>query len=453
MERASKTLAVVCVVACFGGCAADTTDSATSAKEGAHATRKHDETSAEPTNSKPGSNVDPTVNLVSAEAAKDPQTPFNRLPQSCKGFEVAGIEHSPGGDVLPNTCAPFDGTYNNPYAIRCVDALENYESGFAGDEYCILPPSPEKGTQIHVGPKSYTDMAELASFVMEPGKEINTYYYVNAPNTDKHFVYRTNWRMRPGSHHMIITLMEGDRGDGWAGESEAGTDFGSFGRSFGGAQRPDQDRPQGTLKVPPENDGLGLEIVAQQQFSFNLHHINTGQTPILREAWVNAWYKDEREVTAPIQGLSIFGNPADVAVNPGEHRVLHYQCEVESDARIVSLQGHRHANTDRFGIWVERGGEKIEAYESFDYEDMPTYQYDSVSSNPKPDVARRVDGGYTGMLELKTGDRLHFVCDITNRQEKRLRFANELLTGEMCIVFGSYTGSAQVCGRATRVMD
>ncbi|HKP63647.1 MAG TPA: hypothetical protein VJV78_43230 [Polyangiales bacterium] len=452
MERASKTLAVVCVVACLGGCAGDTTDSATSAKEGAHATRKHAK-ATEPANSEPGGKTDPTANLVSAEAAKDPKTPFNRLPQSCRGFEVAGIEHSPGGDVLPNTCAPFDGTYNNPYAIRCVDALENYESGFTGDEYCILPPPADKGTQIHVGPTSYTDAAELASFLLEPGKEINTYYYVDAPNAENHYVYRTNWRMRPGSHHMIITMMEGDRNDGWAGASEAGTDFGSLGRNFGGAQRPDQDRPQGTLAVPPENEGLALQIDAKQQFSFNLHHINTGQTPILREAWVNAWYKDESEVTAPIQSLSIFGNPADVAVSPGEHRVLHYQCDVKNDTRIVSLQGHRHANTDRFGIWVERGNEKIEAYESFDYQDMPTYQYDSVSSNPKPDVGNRVDGAHTGMLELKSGDRLHFVCDIMNRQDKKLRFANELLTGEMCIVFGSYTGEGQVCGQATRVMD
>jgi hypothetical protein len=379
-----------------------------------------------------------------------PTTPLSEIPANCKGFEVVGLKESPGGNVLPNTCAPFDGTYNNPYAVRCVDADPTYNTGYSGDGFCILPPPADKGTQVHVAPSSYTDMAVVEPFLLKPGGEINTYYYVNAPNTEAHYYYRTNWRMRPGSHHMIISLMA-DRGDGWAGSAEAGTDIGVGGKSFGGAQRTDVDRPQGTLDVPPENIGLGAQLEAKQQFSFNLHHINTGDAPILREAWVNIWYKDQAEVTAPMQGLSIFGNPADVAVPPGEHRELHYKCDVQSDTRIVALIGHRHANTDRFGIWIERGSEKIDAYESFDYTDMPSYQYDSISTNPTPDVANKVDGAHSGMLELKQGDQLHFVCDITNRTQAKLRFANELISGEMCIVFGSYTGN-QVCGAATRVM-
>jgi hypothetical protein len=387
-----------------------------------------------------------------SEATMSASTPLDEIPDNCKGFEVRGLEYSPGGDVLPNTCAPFDGTLNNPYAIRCIDANPDYKTKYAGDEYCILPPSPEQGVQIYVGPEDRNDAEQVEPFLLEPGKEINTYYYVNAPNADKHFIYRTNWRMRPGSHHMIISLPSADREDGWASQVEAGTDRGMAGMNFGGAQRTDVDRPQGTLDVPPENSGLGLELAAKQQFSFNLHHINTGDEPILREAWVNAWYKDASEVTQPMQGISIFGNPADVAIDPGVHAELHYKCDVQEQTRIVSLIGHRHANTDRFGIWLERDGKKTDVYESFEYTDMPTYQYDSISMNPVPDVENKVDGGYSGMLELEPGDELHFVCDITNRQDTRLRFANELLTGEMCIVFGSRVGG-EVCGRATRVMD
>src|SRR6185369_11501587 len=109
--------------------------------------------------------------------------------------------------------------------------------------------------------------------------------------------------------------------------------------------------------------------------------------------------------------------------------------------RILSYFGHRHVSTDRFGIWVERAsGETISAYESFDWQDMPVYQYDSISHNPMPDVDAKHDGGHSGLLELNAGDQVHFVCDITNRQEQTLRFANELLSGEMCIVFGSGVG-------------
>jgi hypothetical protein len=355
--------------------------------------------------------------------------------------------------VLPNKCAPFHGTLNNPYAIRCVDANPDYATQWPGDEFCILPPPADLGTQVHVGPASYTDQTAYAPYLLEPREESNTYYYVNASNTEPRFYYRTNWRMRDGSHHMIITLLDEDRADGWAGQAEAGTDIGTGTRGFGGAQRPDVDRPLGTLEVPKENQGMGAELAANQQFSFNLHHMNRFEDTIMREAWVNIWYMDESEVTMPMQGIGMFGSPADVAVPPGEHRKLHYRCDVPGNTRIVTLNGHRHANTDRFGVWLERAsGENIPLYESFEYEDMPTYQYDSISMNPVPDVDREIDGAHSGILEVAPGDQIHFVCDITNRQEVSLRFANELLTGEMCILFGSMVGDP-LCRAGTRVMD
>ncbi len=406
-----------------------------------------------PASNPPPSDSDPMMPASNnGGAMMDPKTPLDQIPDSCKGFEVRGLKESPGGSTLPNTCAPFHGTHNNPYAVRCIDADPSYKTPFSGDEYCILPPPADKGTQIHVGPKDYETTSEMQPFLLTPGSEVNTYFYINSQNTEARYFYRTNWRMRPGSHHMIITMMPADRGDGWAGMAEAGTDIGSNGRNFGGAQRTDVDRPQGTLDVPPENVGLGDQITPNQQFSFNLHHINTNEKDILREAWVNVWYKDEADVTDPMKSLQIMGSPLDVAVNPGERRELHYSCDVQNPTRIVTLIGHRHANTDRFGIWLERGSENIPVYESFDYTDMPTYQYDSISKNPVPSVENKIDGAHTGTLELMPGDKVHFVCDITNRQEERLRFANELLTGEMCIVFGSYTGG-QVCGPARRVQD
>jgi hypothetical protein len=370
-------------------------------------------------------------------------TPWAQVPESCKGFEVLGLKESPGGAVLPNKCAPFHGTYNNPYAIRCIDADPTFKTNYPGDEYCILPPPAALGTQVHVGPEDYNNPGP---FEFPAGQEINTYYYINASNDADQFYYRVNWRMRPGSHHMIISLMDNDRADGWAGSGEARTDLGVGGTNFGGAQRPDVDRPQGTLDIPPENVGLGGEIKAHQQFSFNLHHMNQWEYPILREAWVNIWYMPESEVTKKMQGLTGFGNPLDVAVAPGESAELEYACDVTQPTRIISLLGHRHVSTDRFAAWIERAnGDKVDAYESFKWEDIPTYQYDSVSMNPVPNVEKRIDGASSGTLELSPGDSLHFECDIHNQQDQTLRFANELYTGEMCILFGSYTG-ANPCG-------
>ena len=155
-----------------------------------------------------------------------------------------------------------------------------------------------------------------------------------------------------------------------------------------------------------------------------------------------------------IDGIGIFGNPLDLNIPNGEHRVLHYRCDVPGNTRIMTLNGHRHAWTDRFGVWLIRSGttEEVPIYESFDYNDMPTYQYDSVTKNPVPNRASEVDGAFSGVLDVKRGDQLHFVCDITNMSGGSLRFANEVMTGEMCILFGSRTGDA-LCGSGTRVQD
>jgi hypothetical protein len=386
--------------------------------------------------------------------ASDPQNPFDSLPVDCKGFEVRGLKYSPGGDALPNKCAPFDNVENNPYAIRCIDADPSYKSGFSGDEFCVLPPDPAKGTQVHVGPADYAKVSP--EFLMQPGEEKVEFYYVNAGTTEDHYYYRTNLRMRAGSHHMIIRVQSDDHADGFAMEQDllgtlrADT---ATNRSFGGAQRPDEDRPAG-LAVPPENADIGELLSAGQQFSFNLHHFNLSQTPTLREVWVNIWYKPKSEIKRQIQGISIVGNPRDLMIPAGEHRVLHYKCPVTAPVRLITLNGHRHASTARFGAWVVRkaDGSNQDVYESFDYNDMPTYQYDTLSKNPVPSVEGRRDGATSGMLELNAGDELHFVCDVTNKLDQPLKFANEVETGEMCILFGTRTGGA-LCGLVMRVND
>jgi hypothetical protein len=390
--------------------------------------------------------TDPNAPASSTKPTLDPKMPLSDIPKECKGFEVLGLKASPGGNVLPNTCAPFDGTYNNPYAIRCVDADPSYKTIYTGDGYCILPPPPELGTQVRVGPDDYSNPGQ---FELAAGQEMNTSYAINATNADTHYYYRTSWRMRPGSHHMIITVSDTDTADGWG---QGGGGFGGGGRSFGGSQRVDQDRPQGTLDVPPENQGIGAQLTAKQQFSFNLHHINSTDKPVLREVWVNIWYMDEKDVTQKMQGLSASGSPLDVSIPAHQETDLQYRCDVTADARIITMLGHRHAHTTRFGIWVKKAsGEMVDSYESFHWEDMPTYQYDSVSTNPTPDVPNKVDGASSGQLKLSAGDQLFFECDINNDLDVPLKFANETFTGEMCILFGSYVGANPCSGQATRV--
>jgi len=458
-DKFSKVMLGTCLV--LSACASEATEPASAghaaAAEAPEAVPQSPASTDDQAAQTGSSNALPTDALPKLDA----KTPLKDLPKACQGFEVLGLTTSPGGSTLPNKCAPFHGTYNNPYAIRCVDADPTYKTPYEGDEYCILPPPAELGTQVHVGPADY---AEPGTFALAPGSEENTFYYVNAQNADEHYYYRTNWRMRPGSHHMIISVSDEDRTDGWAADL-AGPDAKNVGaaafdtsrssRSFGGAQRVDLDRPQGTLDVPPENVGIGALLNPKQQFSFNLHHINTSDTNVLREAWVNVWYMEEQDVTQKMLPLAASGSPRDVSIPARQRTVLKYKCDVQADSRIITMNGHRHAHTDRFAIWVKKeSGEVINAYESFNWEDMPTYQYDSVSMNPTPDVNGKLDGASSGELKVTKGDEVHFMCDINNTLDVPLRFANEAIDGEMCILFGSYVGATSPCSTgAQRLTD
>src|SRR5688500_13100891 len=104
--------------------------------------------------------------------------------------------------------------------------------------------------------------------------------------------------------------------------------------------------------------------------------------------------------------------------------------------------------------WIERASGGIEVvYRSLDWADIPTYRYDSLSTNPE--VTSQVsDGAASGITLLHAGDALHFNCHIEYTAQREfevgaprvpeeagsLKFANEVYDGEMCVLFGIVTG-------------
>jgi hypothetical protein len=81
-------------------------------------------------------------------------------------------------------------------------------------------------------------------------------------------------------------------------------------------------------------------------------------------------------------------------------------------------------------------------YETFDWEHADVFAYDSVHDNPPSDRRTQTPGGHAGLLDLKTGDALVWECEIVNDDlQTPLRWANEALTAEMCILRGNYAPS------------
>ena len=375
-----------------------------------------------------------------------------------EGIDFDGLVYSPGGTLLPHPCEPFHPTTNNPYAVRCVDAWPWYDSGFPGDEYCILPPPPDKGVQIGVHPQgkewfeqvSQGDLSGYGSptdeFLMDSGEEEEMNYITGATNPEAGRYYRSYVRMRSGSHHMIVYSGNATTQEVWG---QGGPQLGGNNR-VPGAQRPDQNTPV-TLDKPAEDAGLYSEFPASPSVTYNMHHFNSTDTVILKENWTNLWWELE-DATTRLEAISAID--LGIAVSPGQTVDLHNVFSITQETRVVDLFGHRHAWTTNFSAWVESSdGSTQVVYQSFDWFDQPTFRYDSIAHNPVPDADLRLDGAHSGQLVLQAGDELHFNCHIAFTDERAaaagapspsevglLRFANEAFTGEMCILFGTTAG-------------
>ena len=98
--------------------------------------------------------------------------------------------------------------------------------------------------------------------------------------------------MRPGSHHMILTQV-----------SSGGATFG--GRRIATANVSGEYPESGM--VAPENEGVGVPLPAQASINVSLHSINVTDQPLIREIWVNFWYRDASTVTEMAQQLFAAG--------------------------------------------------------------------------------------------------------------------------------------------------
>jgi hypothetical protein len=408
--------------------------------------------------------------------APPPQCMNCAIPTACQGFPLEGLKFSPGGTVLPNKCMPYHPTTNNPYAVRCIDAIPGFKTQYPGDEYCILPPPPELGMQVGLHPQgdvdtywqkiwagdysAYTNPPD--KWAIEPGGEMTQNYRGHSTNTEPKNYYRTYFRMRTGSHHNIITMHESTDPDGWiegVGDALPGlfdSSSGAIQGVLGGQQRPDDSTPY-SLEKPPEDAGLYLTFPANIRIIFNMHHFNFTDKTIVREGWSNIWFEQDATVKASwymgLAPLQLIG----LSLSPNQTADYHYAWSVAGDVRLIRVFGHRHFWTPNFSTWIERAGGQTElVYQSYDWQDMPTYRYDSVVKNPPLDPMGKTDGAVSGVTMLHAGDKLHFNCHITftdahaatdedaptPRELGTLRFANQAYTGEMCIQFGNVSGGS-----------
>jgi len=313
---------------------------------------------------------------------------------------------------VPQGIAPPDGFKPNEMGT-C-----NLHTKWKGDEYCILPPPPDKGFQLHIGPSNY-DNPE-AQYVLQPGME-NVRTYMNTAANDKNiYFYVRQYRMRPGAHHTIVR-------DSSTGRRLSGSDV-------------NQDHPVGGITAP-ENAGVGIPLTAHAPLTTDHHAINTTEQALLQEVWVNFWYVDPAKVK---ESTILLYDPGTVMSTIAPHQDIvmgPWECDVMQTGRLISMFGHVHANDVRFSAWRTRAGKSDLIYESYHWEEPLFLEFTSLSKNAVPDPVKLMDGGWTGILDLQKGDTLKWECHEVNKQDTTLRFTNQTFEGWMCIIIGELVGT------------
>jgi hypothetical protein len=339
-------------------------------------------------------------------------------------------------------CSSDDGTSDpttpdNEWGLAAAPC--NIESGYAGDEACIMPPPKDMGMQFHYGPRDYTK-AEMDKWLIRPGEEVTDCILIDTPNETDIYFAEYHARMRPGSHHMLLYVIDGaDLPD--SDEPQLNCREGLNQRNLFGAQEPytDVKRPSDAQ----ENDGLAVQLKAKQQGIMQLHFYNTTKDQVmLKEAWANLIYADPATVTQlgdPI--FFIGGVGANVQLNQTE--IFKGRADVPStatpDFRLVIGTGHFHAHTSRFTAWTVIDGVRELLMEDYDFKDPALIRFDSTTKNtmPEPDSVRA--GGRNGPVYLKPGDAIEWECEVTNNDKPAgLQFGNQVYDAEMCNMFGMY---------------
>jgi hypothetical protein len=375
----------------------------------------------------------PTAPAPTGAAPAAPTKPASPSPSQNPGVAMPTAPTAPTAPTTPSTptttpttpttapttpsTAPSSPTGAGDEPKLAMDEC-GLDTQWDGDEYCINPPPADKGFQLHIGPSNYENPG--SEYILQPGEENVVTMTATSGNTEQKYYYYRQYRMRPGSHHVIVS---------------AG---GVGGRRLGGTQNLAKDNPD-FGKIAPENEGVGLMMAPRTQLSVNMHYYNVGEKPIIREVWVNFWYKDAASVKEPAS--EIFSMTGVTAATAHSHVVVGATCNITGSGRILSMYGHRHNSNKRFTVYRTRGTQKDLLMEDYDPVHPAVYEFNTITQNPKADQANKVPGGWSGPLDLMAGDKIEFQCEILNNTDKNFTGANEANDDEMCILVGDSVGT------------
>jgi len=352
------------------------------------------------------------------------------------------MESPPEEPAAPGTAQPVAGAtapevpaVQPPLAAGCVS------TGFPGDEFCLAQPSPEEGIQIHIGPSSYDDPAELTLWALAPGLEVEDCWSFHTPNATE-FAYAA-WESaaRPGLHHAHQGMYAAEVADGQF--EPCLDDFDDGSGQFLVATLPSAARTRIPRFVPaPENAGVARLVPAASPAQACLHHFNFTDVPLLRELWMNLY--------VPAQTPTEYERPLRAAggmewsLPPDSELRVTFACPIESSGRLLSLSGRTTASTLSLSARLRRGssGDLVPLIQLIGWDAYDAFAFDSIRRNEP--IREGASGAYTGMLQLEAGDTLEWDCHVFNQTGGTLTH-DDHLDGAVCDLLGSTVGTDVLC--------
>jgi hypothetical protein len=440
MTTRFATLSVLCIIAVLAGCGSEATTPAPVATM---------PTAPVGTPTTP----DPSTGAAGNAAPVTPAPMMTAAPPAMSGTPTSpNTPTTPTMMMNPSTMTPgAAGSGSTPVTMMPapttpVDPRGKCEinSGYPDDKACLVAPAADVGLQVHVGPKDYKDMADVAQYIQQPGGESSECWTFHTPNASEIYYQTFELSGRAGTHHIINTMYNVSMTDGGftvCADPGTGTN-GNIIDNLPGASKAYMARGI----VAPENKNVGRKIPANAASQADMHYFNFTDKPILREFWMNVFFAKKEDVmktAAQIRGMGGI-SWSFAPIQPGTDATFPYECPISGNGRILSLLGHYHSHGKQFTASIRRKatGKVDKVFEMYDYRDPATFEYDSVSKNPafSPTTA----GAVSGMLDVKDGDVLMWDCHILNDSDTALTYTNAVKTGEMCNLWGSSLDIAQI---------
>ncbi len=292
-----------------------------------------------------------------------------------------------------------------------AESLLDDTTRYQQPEFVQLKP-PEEGIQLHLGP-----------FDVPPNFEREFYYFQPMDTTGNIYLQRAEVIMRSGSHHFIAYSFS-ETIPSWVGLKRehyrdirnldgsyiSGNLTATLWHNFGfGTQYPFMN-----YQFPP---GVALRIDADMGLDLNSHYINSTDSTIIGEVYINMYLSKPEEIKHTAEVLSL--NNLDIELPPNKVTTLERTFEFTEEASVFQLMSHAHEHMLEFKvekIGGELDGELI--YIAYDWEHPPILELDPP-------------------LHVRKGEGMKLIVTYDNWTDETLRFGL-LSEDEMMILFGYY---------------